>query len=283
MFKRAFLVAAVSLLSITTATAANSTQPTATDCGPCGQTQNQSQSQTRNVVMAQNVFQQAPVRARATAVGDIGIPPRDEGNQRICCPPLASQPMTSFFRVHQQPGENVTQTYGLEFMPTAGMDTQMQAFAPFAALMLTTPGRTANSILLVGDMRATTAPTGAAYNAAGTGGSVSSGFHALRGWWASGVGTWDGTGPALFRNSFKDQPTPGSFLNPAHMVPNQWYVVRLKFQLAEKDPNPQSWYQKDFDCTDATPRYVAIRINALQGFRTGGGAAPTAVEIVEVQ
>lgn len=279
MLRKIFLVAAVSMLSLTAANAASINPALAYDCGSCGPTQPQSAS--RNLVMAQNVPQQVPGRAIATDMTAIPVPNPDLGTLRMCCPPLARQPMNSFFRIHQQPGENTTQTYGLEFMPTAAMDTQMQAFAPFAALMMTTPGRVANSVLLVGDMRATSAPTSAAYNAGTT---VSSNFHALRGWWANGIGTWDGTGPAFFRNTFMDQPTPGSFLNVAHMQPNQWYVVRLKFQLAEKlRPGDNSWFQKDFDCNDAAPSYVAIRVNSLGGFKVGGGAPPPAVEIVPVQ
>lgn len=55
------------------------------------------------------------------------------------------------FRIHQLPVRSIADNYGLTFMPTAALDAQMKAYAPFAGLFV--PFGVPNSVLLDAEMK----------------------------------------------------------------------------------------------------------------------------------
>lgn len=227
------------------------------------------------------------------------VPPFDQQPDRKgvnpCCPPIWGESFNRFFRVHQLPGKNITDTYGLEFMPDAGLDAQMKAYAPYAGLYAPA-GWVANSVLLVAEMKKltlanTSTPTAAAFNASGnvpvyvdTSGSLLK--HALRGWWtvpASGI--WNGPhadyGAHVWEKMYMDGVHSQS---PQHMQPNVWYMIKLTLQLASKRPqDPNSWRQDDINCSIGKPRYVAVMVRSVAAKAGPGATAAQAAQIIEVQ
>ncbi len=206
----------------------------------------------------------------------------DPNNIRICCPPVAMTPSAyqSMFRVHQLPGKNSTQSYGLQFLPTAALDNQMSSFAHYLSNW-TPSGYTMNSLLVVGQIKAVT-PTGPIVNSVqipqasdfASGTDVSSGYHALRGWWNASPWTpptsiW--TGPSgSFANSYSDGSS-SNFLASGHLKPGQWYLMHIKYQMAVKKlPLPNdTWEQRDVICSNAKDQYVAILVAAPAVARVG--------------
>ncbi|MFM5930665.1 MAG: hypothetical protein ACKOPQ_07130 [Novosphingobium sp.] len=211
--------------------------------------------------------------------GDVGVP---RGGINVCCPPIAKQDFAPFFRVQQSPGKNITQTYGLDFLPTAALDTQMKAYAPFAGLFA--PSGYPNSVLLDAEMRkmpGTATPTPSSFS-----GGTPVHQHAMRGWWTtSPSNVWNGPATThtpfpshVWEKEFNDNLHPSSTGN---MQPNTWYMIKLTLKLAWKDrPNDDSWNVSNINCME---RYVAVRVNAVSYKSSAGVTAPAAAEIVDLK
>ena len=218
----------------------------------------------------------------------------NEGGVRACCPPIWDEKFSRFFRIHQLPGKNITDTYGVEFLPDAAMDTQMKAYAPYAGIYAPA-GWTANSVLLVAEMKqiptvpSTSTPTAVLFGLSSnipvlinTGGGTK---HALRGWWtASGSGIWNGP-----HNDFGNHPWEKMYMDgvhaqsPTHMQPDTWYMIKLTLELAsKKDGVPGSWRQDDIACSTNKPRYVAILVRGVAFKSSPGTPAAKAATIIEV-
>lgn len=201
---------------------------------------------------------------------------------RACCPKIWEESFGKYFRVHQLPGKNITQTYGVEFLPDAAMDTQMKVYAPYAGTYAPA-GWTANSVLLVAEMRKVATPLGliptsADFNAVNSAPSSphvvwinlakNRNEHALRGWWTSpSSGIWNGPyGPGSCATVPWERTYMDGICSKAtdnHMTPNAWYVIRLKLQLASKKNGiPDSWRQDDISCSMPNARFVAIAVRS---------------------
>ena len=212
----------------------------------------------------------------------------DENGIRACCPPIWNENFSRFFRLHQLPGKNITDTYGVEFLPDAAMDTQMKAYAPYAGFYAPA-GWTANSVLLVAEMKQIpTVPPTSTPNASHFGLSTNIPVppkHALRGWWTvSGSGIWNGP-----HNDFGNHPWEKMFMDgihaqsPTHMQPDKWYMIKLILELAsKKDGVPSSWRQDDIACSTNKPRYVAILVRSVALKSASGTPTTKAATIIEV-
>ncbi len=201
-----------------------------------------------------------------------------KGEIRVCCPPITQQSFQPYFRVHQLAGKNITQTYGLEFLPTAALDAQMQAYAPFAGLFAPL-NWTANSVLLDSDMKELTIPATGTPTPGDWAAATATVFHGkLRGWWATGTGVWNGMhGSHTWDQHYKD----GMDVSPSYMQPNKWYMIKLNLKLASKlRPGDQSWREDAINCMT---KYVAVIVRSV-GFKTGAGAGIPAdsAQIVEI-
>jgi hypothetical protein len=154
-----------------------------------------------------------------------GVPPRG-GEIRVCCPPIAQQSFNPYFAVHQLPGKNITQTYGLTFTPSAALDSQMLAYAPFAGLFAPA-GWVANSVLLDAEMKELTTPNTSNPTIADFGPGTPVFQGKLRGYWTNST-IWNGThGGHTWDQHFKD----GYDVSPNHMQPNKWYMIKLTLKL----------------------------------------------------
>lgn len=230
-----------------------------------------------------------PVEKSAPIIRQPPIEMQKEGI-KACCPPIWEEKFDKYFRVHQLPNKNITDTYGVEFLPNSAMDTQMKAYAPYAGLYAPTSW-TANSVLLVAEMRQTTAPTIPAFNASTTFvNTVNVGTrseHALRAWWTTGAGIWNGPFANATTAGCAVVPWERMYMDgicsksPNHMKPNTWYVIRLKLQLASYLPNVKdSWRQDDITCSRY--KYVAISVQSAS-FKAAPNAKPEeAAKIVEI-
>lgn len=224
------------------------------------------------------------------------IPPTEvlpaENGVRACCPPIWDENFSRFFRIHQLPGKNITDTYGVEFLPDAAMDAQMKAYAPYAGIYAPA-GWTANSVLLVAEMKQLAVPVTSTPNAGsfglGTNIPVPVGTgvnkHALRGWWTiSGSGIWNGP-----HNDYGSHPWEKMYMDgvhaqsPTHMKPDKWYMIKLTLELAsKKDGVPDSWRQDDIICSTNKPRYVAILVRSVALKSASATPATQATTIIEV-
>lgn len=211
--------------------------------------------------------------------------PIDRDVITVCCPPITQQSFASYFRVHQLPGKNITQTYGLDFLPTAALDTQMKAFAPFAGLF--SPYPSPNSVHLDAEMKELNVPvawnaTSAAVTETAFNASTTSVYqHSLRAWWTvPGSGIWNGPHNDFGNHPWEQNFQDGKHVSPAFMQPNKWYVIKLTLKLASKDrPDDQSWHINNMGCMK---KFVAIRVQSA-GFKVaGGGAAPSAASGAEI-
>jgi hypothetical protein len=241
-----------------------------------------------------NIFAQRTIDNGTTKTEKTPIEMQQEGKGiRACCPPIWDESFTKYFRVHQLPNKNITDTYGVEFLPNSAMDTQMKAYAPYAGLYAPA-GWTANSVLLVAEMRQVASPTIPAFNASTTVvNTVNLGIrneHALRAWWTnSGSGIWNGPFANATTAGCAVVPWERMYMDgicskaPNHMKPNTWYMIRLKLQLASvKDGVPNSWRQDDISCSTKGYRYVGIAVQNAS-FKAAPNAKPVdAAKIVEI-
>ncbi len=227
-----------------------------------------------SVAMAQT----APARELA-GIGR-GDTVQSRGSIKVCCPPITDQSFNPYFAIHQLPGKNITQTYGLSFNPSAALDTQMKAYAPFAGLFAPA-GWTPNSVLLDSEMKElvlpnTSTPTAADFS---TSGNVPVYHGKIRGWFANGTTIWDGPhGTHPWRQHYND----GKDVSPSFMQPNKWYMIKLNLKLASAiAAQPGSWREDDITCMT---KYVAVMVRSVS-LRTGpGGGVPSgAAQIVEVK
>jgi hypothetical protein len=248
-----------------------------------------------------SIFAQTkPVDRTTQKVDKIPIEVQQEGKGiRACCPRLWEEKFGKYFRVHQLPGKNVTDTYGVEFLPDTAMDNEMKAYAPYAGTYAPT-GWTANSVLLVAEMRQVatslgSTPTSNDFNNASaatevvwTNNSLTRREHALRGWYtSSGSGIWNGPFANLPAGGCATVPWEQMYMDgicskPPHMQPNKWYVIRLKLQLASmKNGVPDSWRQDDISCSNY--KYVAIAVQSASFKSAPNTSATKAGKIVEIQ
>jgi hypothetical protein len=210
----------------------------------------------------------------------------DRDGINVCCAPITKGSWQPYFRVQQSPGKNITQTYGLTFLPSPALDAQMKAYAPFAGLF-TPNGWVPNSVHLDAELREltvspTSTPTAADFSA-GTGVYQ----HSLRAWWTTAPsGIWNGPDAAPISHGWERELEDNIHVSPAHMQPNKWYMVRLTLKLASKDtanppPRDTSWHISNINCMD---KYVAVIVRSA-GFKTGGDApgAAAAAQIVEIK
>jgi hypothetical protein len=281
MLKSLLMASALTLAFSGAAMASDAPQPVSAGCTSCA-------LPTSNLAAPVKLAQLGPIRGNSVQMSDaIPVPRGDSNVISVCCPPIAKQSFAPYFRVHQLAGKNITQTYGLDFLPTAALDAQMKAFAPFAALF--SPYASPNSVLLDAEMRELNVPTTwNATSAAVTESAFNSSTtpvyrHALRGWWTNpGSGIWNGPhadfGNHPWEQTFQDgkHVTPGSF-----MQPNKWYVIKLTLQLASKNrPDDNTWFVNPIDCMK---KFVAIRVQSA-GFKgvAGGGTAASAAQIIDL-
>lgn len=209
----------------------------------------------------------------------------DRDGINVCCAPITKGSWQPYFRVQQSPGKNITQTYGLTFLPTPALDAQMKAYAPFAGLF-TPNGWVPNSVHLDAELRELTVSPTSTPTAADFSGTVVY-QHSLRAWWTTAPsGIWNGPDAAPISHGWERELEDNIHVTPAHMQPNKWYMVRLTLKLASKDtanPPPQdtSWHISNINCM---VKYVAVIVRST-GFKTGGDAAgaAAAAQIVEIK
>lgn len=213
--------------------------------------------------------------------------PRDEmgqGTVNVCCPPIAKESFKPMFRIHQLPGKGIADTYGVTFQPTAALDTQMKAFAPFAGLF-TPNGWLAHSVLLDSEMKELTQPSTWTPTLSNVGPAFAAGApvysHALRGWWTvPGSGVWDGPHNDFGNHKWEFTYEDGKHVSPNFMKPNKWYVIKLTLKLASKDrPGDQSWHVTPISCMT---KYVAVMVENAGLRMSPGAGAPTIGKIVDI-
>lgn len=221
----------------------------------------------------------------------------DREGLNICCPPLDTKPLGQFDRL-PTPSGNGAAPYGIKFTRDPGLDGAMIGFAPFLSQFIPA-GYEPNSVHLNAELRRldqtlfprTSLPTSAAFT---TGTPTSVKQHSLRSWWLPVAGTlaptgvWSGplwpnpnaSNPAYDWSRIFEDGYPSGSITPAHMQPNQWYMVKLKFQVAMKrvgDPN--SWIVKDLNCTNMKPKFFRIKFDYDPVAKTTGGKQFTVDEI----
>ena len=244
--------------------------------------------------------QLGPVRGNPIQVGEaIPVPRGDQGGFNLCCPPIAGQKakFPPMFRLQQSAGKNVTQTYGVTFMPSAELDTQLKAFTPFVGINVPS-GLYGNSVHLRAEMRQLDeAPTVDVVSTdfADTAGDTVTYAHSLRAWWIPTTGSlapsgiWNGphAGPPAYNweNQFEDNRPS---MAPNHMIPGKWYMVKLTWQVAMKNTphgteNDRSWIVKDLNCTNMKPIYVRFMVPIASVNKMAGGAMPSAQSMARIE
>lgn len=213
----------------------------------------------------------------------------------VCCPPLQNKPLGQFDRLPTPSGSGLD-PYGIKFTRDPGLDGAMIGFAPFLSQFIPA-GYEPNSVHLDAQLRhfnpvpfpPTSLPTSANFL---SGTIVKQG--SLRAWWlpVSGTlapsGVWSGplwpdpnaSNPAYdWSHSFEDG-YPGGSITPAHMQPNQWYMVKLSFKVAMKRVgDPKSWIVQELNCSNLKPRYFRIKFDYNPNVRSAGGNQVTVEEM----
>jgi hypothetical protein len=250
---------------------------TATSCTAC---------EAPRVQLAQRVPRGTPTQAGpAVQIPNGAMLADDTGNMSLCCPPsFANGSLGSFDRMPTGTGSG-SDRYGIRFTPAAGLDAAMLGFAPFASQYVPA-GFVGNSIHLKAELRhfnpvpwtVTTLPTSANWGAATPVKSYS-----MRAWWLPVSGTlapsgiWNtplfpdpnATNPAYQWERSFEIGAPASIA--PHMQPNQWYMVKLSFQIAMKEVGkPDSWVVRDIDCNNMRPKYYRIKFDYSPNAKTTG-------------
>ncbi|QFP75646.1 hypothetical protein [Deinococcus sp. AJ005] len=193
-----------------------------------------------------------------------------------CCPAVMQGTFSQYFRYHQLPGKNITQSYGLEFLSTFNypgtetipqtltLDQQMMPFAFYIGSTgagILPSGYVANSVILRAEIREITTPTGP--NGTPTSNdwnqpsaiASSTGTPAVRAWWAgimppstNPYNVWDGSGGVSgFHTEYMDGRP---HLSPTYLLPNHTYMMKMSLVLAyKKTPNDDTWFIKDINCS----------------------------------
>jgi hypothetical protein len=225
----------------------------------------------------------AMAQAGPVSAGPVGAVTSGRGNGvEICCPPIAKQDFAKYFTHHQLPGKNITDTYGLAFGTNpallAALDTQMKAYAPFAALFAPF-GWTGHSVLLDTEMKELSLPNSATPTAAdfAAGGNIPVFHNKIRGWYANGTSIWDGPHAG---HPWKEHFNDGKDVSPNFMKPNKWYMIKLSLNLASNKPNvPGSWNEDKISCMT---KYVVYMVRSAS-LRTTSGASTANIEAFEVK
>ena len=234
--------------------------------------------------------QLGPVRGNPIQVGEaIPLPRGDPNVISMCCPPMLQGKSLGNFDRPPPPG-GPSAPFGVTFIRDPGLDAAMLAFAPFAAMYVPS-GYVGNSVHLNAELHKldetiwprTTLPTSTAFS---QGAFVNVKQHGVRAWWLPNYpttpltpsGVWDGpltphppsqNWEHIFEDGYYNSP-----ITPAHMLPNKWYMMRLKFQMAMKLVNrPDSWEVRDINCTNMKPKYLRIKWDYDPSVKTtsGGG------------
>ncbi len=185
MLKKLLLASALTMAFSGTAMADDAPLAGAPGCTSCA-------LPTSNANAPVKLAQLGPVRGNPVqAVNAIPVPRGDQSTITLCCPPIAGQKekFPPMFRLQQSAGKNVTQTYGVTFMPTAELDTQLKAYTPFVGLH--TGSLYGNSVHLRAEMRQldeapTVDVTSADFD--DTAGDTVTYAHSLRAWWIPTTG-----------------------------------------------------------------------------------------------
>lgn len=220
-----------------------------------------------------------------------------------CCPLAMAGSFGQYFRYHQQPGKNINQTYGLQFLSTfvygstpetqpqtLALDQQMYPFAFYLASPgsgLVQPGNVPNSVLLVAEVKdfGNTMPIASGWP---TGATVGGGGQAVRAWWAgipapstNPQNVWDGANTSPFHNAFADG---SSVLSGTHFQPNRWYMMKLKLVFAQINPKiKDSWILTDVTCNNMKNQYVRFRFDAASLKTAAGTTAKPEVKFEDVK
>lgn len=202
-----------------------------------------------------------------TVTEQVTINPQNTVEKRgPCCPPITSKTFSQYFQHQQSPGKDVTQTFGWNFVATPALDSQMNAYAPFAALW-TPANHVANSVALVAEVRTWPTPIAPTnWNAPGFT-DVYPGKKQLRAWWTSG-GVWTG-------GNFEKTLWDNQAIAPNHFKPNQSYMIRLSLVLNYKTrADDNSWFQLPLTCMEKFVRQSSL----VSGKVAAGGSAPVRLE-----
>jgi hypothetical protein len=265
-------------------TLADAAAGTNTSCGACEAPRVQ-MAQTRTAPTQAGPAVAIP-RGAFEVVGDNSI--------SLCCPPAFQRGrLGTFDRMATASGDGA-QPYGIRFTPDAGLDAAMLTFAPFASQYVPA-GYVGNSIHLKAELRSfnpvpwtiTTVPGITDFGSAALVKQQS-----MRAWWLPVSGTLSPSGiwstplfpttgwnvPSYQWERSFEQGAPAS-IGPAHMLPNQWYMVKLSFQIAmKKVGDPNSWEVRDINCNNMQPKYYRIKFDYSPLNKSAGGAPNIVVE-----
>lgn len=242
-----------------------------------------------------------PSQPSRTAVSSSAVatasPALHEGAQSNCCPQLWSGPLRPMFYESIQPNTNVTQNYGIRFEPTPAFSAQMGILSQFLTTTMLPAGETGNSLHLDAEMvmlnpnssgqypatwQTSGPPCAAAYDPQYTPTSVrpTRPSHGLMAWWSNGSGgIWNNgspftvpyAAPSSWNMQFSSLSTdPGLQITPNHMKKGKWYVMKLKFKLASKNQDPQSWIVRDVP--NCRTRCVTFFQQSTETFKAAPGA-----------
>jgi hypothetical protein len=269
MLKKLLLASALTMAFSGAAMANDAPQPGPAGCTSCV-------LPTGNASAPVKLAQLGPVRGNPVLVGNAIPVPRDGPNViTMCCPPMLQGKSLGNFERLPPPG-GPSAPYGVTFIRDTGLDAAMLAFAPFAAMYVPS-GYVGNSIHLNAELRQldpvdyprTSLPTSLAFNDPQ---NINVKQHSVRAWWLpnypttplSPTGVWDGpltphppsqNWEHIFEDGYYNTP-----ITPSNMLPNKWYMIKLKFQMAMKLVNrPDSWEVRDINCTNMKPKYLRIK------------------------